>query len=250
MTIKIEALGKQIHSPTSTWLFRDVNASITEPTIIGVLGKSGQGKSTLLRILGRLLQPDAGTVFFEKKEMSLWDAKAWRMKISYVAQQAVMLPGSVEDNLRTVSTLHQRPFDKKLASDLMEQLYMEEIDWSKPAAQLSGGEKQRLALVRSLLLQPPVLLLDEVTASLDMKSKQAAERLLVDLHQQTGTTLIWVTHDLEEARVACKRIWFMANHQLAEDAECEAFFYSPQSVEAREFLQDGHVHAALSEVQR
>ncbi|MFS0558370.1 ATP-binding cassette domain-containing protein [Brevibacillus sp. 179-C9.3 HS] len=250
MTIQIEALGKQIHSPTSTWLFHDFNASITEPTIIGILGKSGQGKSTLLRILGRLLQPDVGTVHLENREMSQWDPKAWRMKISYVAQQAVMLPGSVEDNLRTVSSLHHRPFDNKLASDLMEQLYMEEIDWSKPAAQLSGGEKQRLALVRTLLLQPPVLLLDEVTASLDTKSKHAAERLLVDLHHQTGTTLIWVTHDLEEARVACKRIWFMANHQLAEDAACETFFHSPRSLEAREFLRDGNVHAALSEVQR
>lgn len=248
-TIKIEALGKQIHSPTRTWLFQDLSADIMEPTIIGILGKSGQGKSTLLRILGRLLNPDAGTIYLDHQDLSHWDPKAWRMKISYVAQQAVMLPGTVEDNLRTVSSLHQRPFDKKLAVAFMEQLYMEEIDWSKPASQLSGGEKQRLALVRTLLLAPPVLLLDEVTASLDTKSKQATERLLVDLHYQTGTTLLWVTHDLEEARVACKRIWFMANHQLTEDTASEVFFRSPQSTEARVFLQDANVHAALSEVQ-
>ncbi|MGG1660931.1 ABC transporter ATP-binding protein [Brevibacillus sp. NRS-1366] len=237
-SIEIESLGKQINSPSGHWLFRDLNAQITEPTIIGIVGKSGQGKSTLLRILGRLLSPDTGMIILNKKEMTLWEPALWRMKMSYVAQQAVMLPGSVEDNLRTVSTLHQRPFDQKRARELLEQLYLENLDWSKPAQQLSGGEKQRLALVRTLLLEPAVLLLDEVTASLDALSKQAAERLLVDLHTRTGTTLLWVTHDLEEARYACKRIWFLANHRLLEDAPSECFFTAPQSAEAKDFLHN------------
>lgn len=237
-TIEIEALGKQFHSPSGQWLFHHLDAKITEPTTIGILGKSGQGKSTLLRILGRLIPPDSGTVRLNQKDITQWEAADWRMNMSYVAQQAVMLPGSVEDNLRTVSTLHQRPFDQKQARALLEQLYLENLDWGKPAQQLSGGEKQRLALVRTLLLQPPVLLLDEVTASLDALSKQAAQRLLLDLHAQTDTTLIWITHDLEEARIASKRIWFMANHQLLEDAPSESFFHAPQTAEAKDFLHN------------
>ncbi|MEB3090083.1 ATP-binding cassette domain-containing protein, partial [Parvimonas sp. M20] len=87
-----------------------------------------------------------------------------------------------------------RPFDQQLARALFEQLHLEQVEWSKPAQQLSGGEKQRVALVRTLLLRPAVLLLDEVTASLDTRSKLATEQLLVDLHKQTGTTILWVTH--------------------------------------------------------
>jgi putative ABC transport system ATP-binding protein len=237
-TLELEDLGKQLHSSSGPWLFRDINARITEPATIGIIGKSGQGKSTLLRILGRLAIPDSGTIRLDGKEMSLWSPEAWRMHMSYVAQHPVMLPGSVEDNLRVVSSLHQRSFDQKQARRLMEELGLDHLDWAKPAQQLSGGEKQRLALIRTLLLQPAILLLDEVTSSLDAVSKHATERLLVDLHAQTGTTLLWVTHDLEEARIACQRIWFMANGQLREDAPAEAFFGSPQSVEARDFLHN------------
>lgn len=242
--MEIESLGKKVLSAASTWLFHDLNAIISEPAMIGILGKSGQGKSTLLRILGRLLPPDSGTIRLNKKEMTQWDSCAWRMKVSYVAQQAIMLPGTVEDNLRTVSVLHQRPFDQKLARALCEQLHLEQVDWSKSAEQLSGGEKQRLALIRTLLLQPDVLLLDEVTASLDTASKQAAQQLLVDLHTRTGTTILWVTHDLEEARSNCQRIWFMADHQLQADLPSHSFFQSPPTIQARDFLQSAHAQTA------
>ncbi|ELK43886.1 putative ABC transporter ATP-binding protein YjkB [Brevibacillus agri] len=242
--MEIEALGKKVLSPSGHWLFHDLNAIIPEPAIIGILGKSGQGKSTLLRILGRLLPPDSGTVRLAQKEMTQWESGAWRMKVSYVAQQAIMLPGTVEDNLRTVSVLHQRSFDEKLARALCEQLHLEQVDWSKPADQLSGGEKQRLALIRTLLLQPDVLLLDEVTASLDTASKQATEQLLVDLHEQSGTTILWVTHDLEEARSRCQRIWFLAEHQLQADLPSHSFFHAPPTIQARDFLQSAHAHTA------
>ncbi|MGN7472090.1 ABC transporter ATP-binding protein [Brevibacillus sp. SAFN-007a] len=246
--MEIESLGKKALSSPGLWLFRDLSATISEPTIIGILGKSGQGKSTLLRILGRLLPPDSGTIRLDQKEMTQWESPAWRMKVSYVAQQAIMLPGTVEDNLRTVSVLHQRPFDERLARTLFEQLHLEQVAWSKPAEQLSGGEKQRLALIRTLLLQPDVLLLDEVTASLDTTSKQATERLLVDWHAQTGTTILWVTHDLAEARSSCQRIWFMAEHQLQADVPTHAFFQAPPTMQARDFLQSAPAHPTGSEV--
>ncbi|MBU8715911.1 ATP-binding cassette domain-containing protein [Brevibacillus sp. FSL K6-0770] len=248
--MEIESLGKKVFASADSWLFRDLNATISEPAIIGILGKSGQGKSTLLRILGRLLAPDHGTVRMEQKAMEQWPSALWRMKMSYVAQQATMLPGTVEDNLRTASMLHQRPFDQQLARALFEQLHLEQVEWSKPAQQLSGGEKQRVALVRTLLLRPAVLLLDEVTASLDTRSKLATEQLLVDLHKQTGTTILWVTHDLEEAKNNCERIWFMADHQLQADMPSHAFFQAPPTEQARDFLQTSlaQAHPGAKEV--
>jgi putative ABC transport system ATP-binding protein len=233
--LRIDQVGKK--GDSDKWLFSRLSATVEKPTIIHILGKSGQGKSTLLRILGLLIPPDEGTVSLHGTASSQWTPEKWRMKVSYVAQQPVMLPGSVEDNLRIVSRLHQRPFESHYAQSLLERLGLAELDRNKPAAQLSGGEKQRLALARTLLLRPEVLLLDEVTASLDTVSKQATEQLLQEVHQQDGTTLIWITHDLEQARGVSKRVWFMAEGQLLEDAASEVFFPVPQTEEARRFLQ-------------
>jgi putative ABC transport system ATP-binding protein len=246
-TLQIEDLGKQLHPPDGHWLFREMNASIHEPTVISILGRSGQGKSTLLRILGHLTTPSSGRILLDGKDSSQWTPEAWRMTVSYVAQQPVMLPGSVEDNLRIASFLHQRVFDLKQARQWMEQIGLEHLDWAKPAQQLSGGEKQRLALIRTLLLQPAILLLDEVTSSLDAGSKQAAEGLLRDLHSRTGTSILWVTHDQEEARTTSDRIWFMANGRLLEDTDRHTFFESPKSEEARMFLHTGHAVAETVE---
>lgn len=234
--LEIERLGKRLTTSPETWLFQEFTAQITAPEIIGILGKSGQGKSTLLRILGRLAIADQGTIRLGNKDWRGWEPEAWRMTMSYVAQQPVMLPGSVEDNLRAASALHQRPFDERLARQYMSELAMDHLEWGKPAQLLSGGEKQRLALIRTLLLRPSILLLDEVTSSLDAVSKQAAERLLVQLHTRSGTTLLWITHDLDEARSACNRIWFMANGRLEEDSPSLSFFRSPQSAAAQDFL--------------
>lgn len=94
------------------------------------------------------------------------------MKIAYVAQQAVMLPGTIEDNLKIASTLHKSRFDEGLAREFMKDVGLEHLDWAKQARDLSGGEKQRVALIGSLLLHPVILLLDEITASLDQQSKE------------------------------------------------------------------------------
>ncbi|TDF99830.1 ABC transporter ATP-binding protein [Paenibacillus piri] len=220
-------------------LFEGVTAAVTEPAVIAVLGVSGQGKSTLLRIIGLLDVPDEGTIRYRGKLAGDGPPHAWRMKVSYVAQHSVMLPGSVEDNLRKVSFLHRQPFDRKLAAELMDKTGLGGMDWSKRAADLSGGEKQRVALVRSLLLKPEVLLLDEITASLDLRSRQAVQELLTEWHRKEAGTLIWVTHDLEQARQTSSRVWFMAQHTLLEQSDSVSFFTRPGTAEAARFLQIG-----------
>ncbi|OAB28457.1 hypothetical protein PMSD_22120 [Paenibacillus macquariensis subsp. defensor] len=212
-------------------------AQITRPEIISLLGKSGQGKSTLLRILCRLEAQDEGETLLHGHSYLTVEPKEWRKKICYVSQQSYMLPGSVEDNLRMVSQLHKSTFDMQLARELMISLNLDYLDWGKKSIDLSGGEKQRVALVRSLLLRPEILLLDEVTASLDMQSKHAVEKVLQDWQEQEGATFIWITHDIEQAQRMSHRIWFIEEGSLLEDSEGREFFENPSTVSARNYLQ-------------
>ncbi|WP_409344983.1 ATP-binding cassette domain-containing protein [Paenibacillus sp. MBLB4367] len=234
--LSIDRLGKTLPDETQTRLFSDITAQIGEPAIVAVLGASGQGKSTLLRIVASLDVADEGDIFLHGMAQKEWKPEEWRMKVCYVAQHAVMLPGTVEDNLRIVSVLHRTAFDRPLAERLMSRLGLEGA-WRKQAGDLSGGEKQRVALIRSLLLRPEILLLDEVTASLDMHSKQAVESLLADWHRTEGTTAVMITHDLAQAAELSGRIWFMSEGTLLEDNVAELFFRQPNTEAGRRFLQ-------------
>jgi putative ABC transport system ATP-binding protein len=235
--LDIQGLKKTHEGSTQPYLFAGVTAQITQPSIIALLGASGQGKSTLLRILSRLDEPDEGELLLRETSFRSMEPREWRMKVCYVAQQAVMLSGSIEDNLKVVSFLHKKPHDHQLMNQLLKQLELEHLDLGKSAADLSGGEKQRISLIRSILLRPEVLLLDEITASLDMHSMKLVEQMLLKLHGEEGTTLIWVTHNLEQARHVSQRIWFMGNGTLLEDAPTSEFFQQPTTDLARSFLQ-------------
>jgi putative ABC transport system ATP-binding protein len=235
--LSIENLSKTHPGKGNDPLFSAVTAELEEPGIIALLGASGQGKSTLLRILAMLDRQDEGEIRLHNKPVSEWKPQVWRTRVCYVAQQAVMLPGTVEDNLRTVSDLHGSAFDRPLAEQLMAQAGLAAIDWGKTASDLSGGEKQRVALVRSLLLRPDILLLDEITASLDMHSRQAIEGLLDEWFKREGTSMIWVTHDLDQARRVSGRVWFMADRTLLENEPAAVFFGRPATEAARRFLQ-------------
>lgn len=234
--LEIQQLSKSHLDSKQQHLFTQVNASITEPEMIALLGTSGQGKSTLLRILSLLDAPDEGDILFHNQSYKSYDPRKWRMKVCYVAQQAVMLPGTIEDNLKTVSTLHRISYDQALAVRLLKALGLEHLELNKQASDCSGGEKQRISLIRSLLLRPEILLLDEITASLDQKSKQWVEEVLLQWHEQEGSTMIIVTHDLQQARKVSKRVWFMGEHTLLEDTATAAFFTQPATELARGFI--------------
>ncbi|WP_427137382.1 ABC transporter ATP-binding protein [Psychrobacillus psychrodurans] len=204
-------------------LFSDVTTTIEQPERIALLGKSGQGKSTLLRILAKLESVDSGTIYFNGQLMSEVDSRIWRMNICYVAQQAIMLPGTILDNLMISSKIHNRTFEESYARQLIKAVGLDHLDWGKHAGDLSGGEKQRIALVRSLLLRPKILLLDEITASLDQQSKELVEQLLFKLHQKEKIGFIWVTHDMEQAKNVSERIWYMEDGTLASDVKTSVF---------------------------
>ncbi|WP_053588365.1 ABC transporter ATP-binding protein [Bacillus sp. FJAT-22090] len=207
-------------------LFENITVVLQKAERIALLGKSGEGKSTLLRTLALFETLDKGEIYFKGDSAKELDTRQWRMNIAYVAQQSIMLLGTIEDNLKTVSKLHNIPFDEGLAKKYMKDIGLEHLMWNKKAKDLSGGEKQRVALVRTLLLNPPVLLLDEITASLDQQSKEYVELLLEHIHKEKGTSFIWITHDLEQAKKISDRVWYMENGRLAIDSRTEDFFES------------------------
>ncbi|MBW4080663.1 ATP-binding cassette domain-containing protein [Paenibacillus sp. S150] len=222
--------------PGAGYLFSDVAAEISVPDRIALIGASGQGKSTLLRILALLEAPDEGNLRFKGVTFKQMNPRHWRMAVSYVAQQAVMLPGSVEDNLRAASRLHELPYDPALAAQLLEQLGLDDLDLGKAAADCSGGEKQRIALIRTLLLRPSILLLDEITASLDIASTQKVEALLLKWHREEGASLIWITHDLQQASRFSSRTWVMGRGRLEEHSS-EAFYKEPEALLVDKYIQ-------------
>ncbi|PYI53048.1 ABC transporter ATP-binding protein [Paenibacillus flagellatus] len=238
--LTLEGVSKRRPDHTSDYLFRHVTATVNSGERIAVVGASGQGKSTLLRLLARLDVPDEGAIKLRGKPVGDWKPPEWRRRVVYVAQQPVMLPGTVEANLRTASELHGTPFDRTLAERCMTAVGLEAIDWRKAASELSGGEKQRTALVRCLLALPDALLLDETTASLDPASKRAVEELLLEWTRERGTAYLWVTHDWEQARNVSDSVWFMDEGTLCGAAETDTFFREPPNERARSFIRSAH----------
>ncbi|MFC7395233.1 ABC transporter ATP-binding protein [Scopulibacillus cellulosilyticus] len=232
----VDQLSKSISSNTLK-LLSNVTTSIEKPAIIFILGASGQGKSTLLRILGRLESPDSGHIYLHGKMEKDWSPSEWRMKVGYVGQQPVMLPGTVEDNLRIVSRLHRSTFNSMYVKQLLSDVGLSYLDWNKQASLLSGGEKQRLALIRTILLNPDILLLDEVTSSLDIHSTQLVEEFIKSCHYEKEMTIISVTHNVKQAQNIGQRIWLLSEGRLIEDTDPQSLFKSPETDLSKSLMQ-------------
>jgi putative ABC transport system ATP-binding protein len=161
-----------------------------------VLGPSGVGKSTLLRLLNRLADPDQGRVLFRGQDIRELDVLELRRRAVLVPQVPAPLPGTVADNVRFGPQLAGREADVGRALSLAELApdYAE-----RDAARLSVGEQQRVMLARAVALEPEVLLLDEPTSALDPDARAGVERALLDLRERVRISTVLVTHDRAQA---------------------------------------------------
>ena len=162
-----------------------------------IAGPSGIGKSTLLRLLDRLADPDAGTVSYRGRDVTTLEPLALRREVGLVPQLPAPFPGTVADNVRFGPRLAGREADAERALTLAG-LSPEFAD--RDATALSVGEQQRLMLARALALEPSVLLLDEPTSALDEAARDAVEETLHSLRDRLGIDYVLVTHDQQQAR--------------------------------------------------
>jgi putative ABC transport system ATP-binding protein len=193
----------------------DLTAELADGTT-ALVGPSGAGKSTLLRLLNRLADPDAGTVSYRDHDVREYDVLALRREVALVPQLPALLPGSVAENVSYGPRLCGREceVDEALALAGLDATFAH-----RPAQQLSVGEQQRVMLARALALRPAVLLLDEPTAALDDRARDAVERTLLDLRGRLSAALIIVTHDQAQARRLGDRLLHLENGRIADQRE-------------------------------
>jgi putative ABC transport system ATP-binding protein len=183
-------------------LLAPVSLTLNPGDFVLLTGPSGSGKSTLLKIMASLLDPTAGHLLFRNQDISQLKAEEYRQQVSYCFQTPVLFGHTVYDNLALPWQIRQqKPTRSKLEADLAKvNLPADMLD--KKIDQLSGGEKQRVGLLRNLQFLPDVLLLDEVTSALDEDNKTLINHLIKGIVQDNGVAVVWISHDPAEIRQA------------------------------------------------
>lgn len=211
----------------------DVCIKLSDRSFTVLMGPNGAGKSVLLRLLHGLLKPTSGTIFWGA--MPLDDAV--REKQAMVFQKPILLRRSVAANLDYVLKAKGRARQEK-RQELLERVGLADLA-RQPARLLSGGEQQRLALARALAVEPRILLMDEPTASLDPASVKLIEEIVQGIHRR-GTKVIFITHDIGQARRLADDVVFLHRGRVVEHTKADQFFAGPSSNAAKAYL-DGQI---------
>lgn len=163
-----------------------------------ITGPSGCGKSTLLKIIASLLSPTSGKIFFAGKDINDLTPETYRQQVSYCAQTPALFGDSVYDNLVFPWQIrHKQPDPEALVADLA-RFGLAKNTLEKSINELSGGEKQRVSLIRNLQFLPQVLLLDEITSALDESNKKNVNEIIHRYASEKNIAVLWVTHDSNE----------------------------------------------------
>ncbi|MEQ9809880.1 ABC transporter ATP-binding protein [Streptococcus jiangjianxini] len=186
-------------------ILKDISFSVQEGERVTLVGPSGSGKSSLLKLLSTLISPTFGDVWFEGQSVSTLNPINYRRQVSYCFQQPVLFGKTIRDNMIFPFDIRQLPFDEKKVLKMLTRFNLTPDHLEQDTKDLSGGEKQRVALLRNLLFEPKVLLLDEVTAGLDSATKHLVNKIIADYHAE-GHTIIEVTHDEGEIQSASRII--------------------------------------------
>lgn len=204
--------------------------------VLALVGPSGAGKSTLLRLLNFLEQPSGGTLVFDGEVVNGGLSLDRRRRVTAVFQRPALLHRSVAANIGYGLGLRGEKLCADELAGWLDRLGLGHLA-RQSAPKLSAGEAQRVALARALVLRPDVLLLDEPSANLDPYNIGLIEQLVAEAHAEMGMTVVWVTHDIFQARRVAGRVAFLLNGRLVELTDAATFFTAPTTPQAAAFLR-------------
>ncbi len=220
-------------------ILTDVSFSVERGETLVLLGRSGSGKTTALRLINRLLAPTSGTIHVNSQDIAEADPVELRRRTGYVIQELGLLPHwTVEQNVALVPRLLAWPEEKQRAraNELLEQVGLPAADFAqRRPSQLSGGQRQRVAVARALAAEPDLLLFDEPFGALDPVTRHEMQQQVLALTKRYHVAVVFVTHDVSEALILATRIAVFGNGTL-ECVVSPQEFVRAQTPVARAFL--------------
>ena len=242
--IQIEHLNKNYVSRQGEThiALTDINLTIEDGSVFGIIGQSGAGKSTLVRCLNLLERPTSGSIIINGRDitsLSEKELREFRSSVSMVFQNFSLLQQRTV--LRNVMfPLELRHADKKEAEkrarELLELVGLAD-KCDKYPSQLSGGQQQRVAIARALVNNPSIMLCDEATSALDSMTTHSILKLLKDINEKMGVTIVLITHSLAVAELICDNVVVIDEGKIVEEGKTEDIFANPQSDVARKLLE-------------
>jgi len=221
--------------PSGQVLLSDLNLEVLRGEILVLLGRSGSGKTTTLKLINRLLAPTTGEVRVEGVPTSQQDVIRLRRRIGYVIQEIGLFPHfTVEENIGLVPRIEGWPEEKvhNRTQELLQMVGLEPNLVSRYPHQLSGGQRQRVGVARALAADPAIVLMDEPFGALDPLTRNELQHEFLSLQQRLHKTVVFVTHDLNEALRLGSRIALMEVGRLVTILSPRDFLHSPDPLAA------------------
>ena len=212
-----------------TALLRDLNLEVQHGETLVLLGRSGSGKTTTLKLINRLLTQSAGAIFVDGRSLDEWDVIRLRRMIGYVIQEVGLFPHfTVARNIGVVPQIEGWSADRiqRRVTELLQLVGLEPQLASRYPRELSGGQRQRVGVARALAADPSFLLMDEPFGALDPITRAELQREFLALQQRLGKTVVFVTHDLREALLLGTRVALMESGQLVVTLTPDEFLHS------------------------
>jgi len=194
-------------------VLKNISLKVEKGDYVSVIGSSGSGKSTFLKLCCHLISPTKGNILINGNDVMKNNPIELRKKISYCFQTPILFGDTVMENINYPYSIRNKTMDMERVNMLFSRFNMEPEYIDREIKNLSGGEKQRIALIRTLLFRPEVLLLDEVTSALDVDNTLIVENAVNDLNNE-GVTILWVTHNLEQSRKYANKLLTIDNGEI------------------------------------
>lgn len=240
--IELKHLGKIYSSASgSVEALKDVNLTIADGEIFGIIGLSGAGKSTLVRCINLLERPTSGRILIDGVDVTNYqgrDLRRLREGIGMIFQNfSLFQQRTVLDNVMFPLTIRGEKKDaaKKRALELLDVVELADKAHRYPS-ELSGGQQQRVAIARALANNPRIMLCDEATSALDTRTTVSVLNLLAKINKELGVTLVVITHSLAVARHICDRVAVIDEGVIVEEGPTRQVLENPQSEAARELV--------------
>ena len=212
VVLRTEHLGRRVGDVS---IVTDISLGVHHGEMLGIVGASGSGKSSFLRLLNRLDEPTTGTVFLNDQDYRQFSPRELRRRVGMVTQRPFLFPGNVAGNVRFGPLQRSEVLANEDIVRLLERVGLPGFA-GRDVTNLSGGEQQRVSLARALANRPEILLLDEPTSALDEQAKMGIEQLICSLVKETSLTCVMVTHDRDQARRMCDRVALLEAGRLIQ----------------------------------